>query len=207
MTPDTLLALTNLTTQRRPDRGPTIHPDPLASAATAAQALGLSPVEAVQVGALRDLHQTVAQLVDGLLDGRSVDAPAARLAELAKPSTATVRIDVGENHTLRPRLEWSDPTAVATLARRVALELAEIDLARLRRCERSQCHLVFYDTTRSGTRRWHAESPCGVRERQRRYRTASRTSSAGRGPLGQQLLQPMIGEGLIVERGHLDPAC
>jgi predicted RNA-binding Zn ribbon-like protein len=145
-------------------------------------------VEAAQLGELRDLHQTLVDLVDGLLDGRSVAAPAARLVELAKPSTATVRIDVGDNHTLRPRLEWSDPTAVATLARRVALELAEIDVARLRRCERPQCNLVFYDTTRSGTRRWHAESPCGVRERQRRYRMASRGSPPGR---GAQRLEPI----------------
>ena len=28
-----------------------------------------------------------------------------------------------------------------------------------------------YDTTRSATQRWHAERPCGLRERQRRYRT------------------------------------
>jgi predicted RNA-binding Zn ribbon-like protein len=179
VTPDTLVALANLTAPRKPGRGPAIHPDPLASAATAAQALGLSGVDASQVGALRDLHRTVAQLVEGLLDGPSVAAPAARLAELAKPSTGTVRIDVSEDHTLRPWIEWSDPTAVATLARRVALELAEIDLARLRRCERPRCNLVFYDTTRSGTRRWHAESPCGIRERQRRYRAASRSSSPG----------------------------
>ncbi|HEX3832796.1 MAG TPA: CGNR zinc finger domain-containing protein [Solirubrobacteraceae bacterium] len=190
MTPDTLLALANLSAPRKPGRGPALHPDPLASAPTAAQALGLSRVDAAQVGALRDLHQTVAQLVDGLFDGRSVAAPAARLAELAKPSTATVRIDVAEDHTLRPWLEWSDPTAVATLARRVALELAEIDLARLRRCERPQCNLLFYDTTRSGTRRWHAESPCGIRERQRRYRTGSRSGSPAR---GAEHVEPVAG--------------
>jgi hypothetical protein len=109
MTPGTLLALANLTVPRKPDRGPEIHPDPLACAATAAQALGLSRVDAAQVGVLRELHQTIVELVDGLLDGRSVAASAARLVELANPSTATVRIDVGGNQILRPRLEWSDP--------------------------------------------------------------------------------------------------
>jgi predicted RNA-binding Zn ribbon-like protein len=176
MTPDTLLALANLAVPRKPDRRPTIYPDPLAAPATAAKALGLARVKSSELGALRDLHQTIVQLVDGLLGGRSVAQTATRLTNLAQPSTATVRIDVGENRTVRARLEWSDPTPVATLARRAALELAEIDLARLRRCGRPACSLVFYDTTRSGTRRWHAESPCGNRERQRRYRTASRTS-------------------------------
>jgi predicted RNA-binding Zn ribbon-like protein len=176
MTPDTLLGLANLTVPQKPDRSPTIHPDPLATPATAARALGLARVHASQLGRLRELHETIVQLVDGLLAGRSVARPATRLVKLAQPSTATVRIDAGENRTFRTRLEWSDPTPVAALARRAALELAEIDLARLRRCERPACKLVFYDTTRSGTRRWHAESPCGTRERQRRYRAASGTS-------------------------------
>jgi predicted RNA-binding Zn ribbon-like protein len=174
MTPDTLVGLANLTVPRKPDRGPTIHPDPFASPGSAAQALGLPRLDAAQLGTLRELHQTIVQLVDGLVGGRSVAQPAARLTNLAQPSVATVRLDVGENQSLRGRLEWSEPTPAAALARRVALELAEIDLARLKRCERPACNLVFYDTTRPGTRRWHAELPCGARERQRRYRAASR---------------------------------
>jgi predicted RNA-binding Zn ribbon-like protein len=177
MTPDTLLRLANLTVARKPGRGPAIRPDPLASPSTAMQALSLPRLGAPQLGALRELHRTVVRLVDGLLNGRSVARPAARLTELARPSTATVRLGVSENRTLHARLEWSEPTPAATLARRVALELGEIDVKRLKRCERPACNLVFYDTTRSGTRRWHAESPCGARERQRRYRATSRASS------------------------------
>jgi predicted RNA-binding Zn ribbon-like protein len=177
MTPDTLLGLANLTVPRRPDRGPTFYPDPLASPAKAAQALSLPRLDASRLAALRELHKTVVQLVDGLLSGGSVGRPAARLTKLAQPSTATVRLTEGESQRLRSRLEWSEPTPAATLARRVAFELGEIDVTRLKRCERPACRLVFYDTTRSGTRRWHAESPCGNRERQRRYRAASRASS------------------------------
>ncbi len=172
MTPDTLLTLANLTVPRKPDRGPAIHPDPLAGPATAAQALGLQRLDTAQLGALRELHKTIVQLVDGLVSERPVARPAARLSSLAQPSIATVRLDVAESQTLRVQLEWSEPTPAATLARRVALELAEIDLTRLKRCQRTACNLVFYDTTRSGTQRWHAESPCGTRERQRRYRAA-----------------------------------
>ena len=174
MTPETLLSLANLTVPRKPGRGATIHPDPLASPATAAQALSLPRLDSAALAALRELHETIVQLVDGLLSGRGVVRPAARLTELAQPSIATVRLDVDGDRMVRPRLEWSEPTPAAALARRVALELAEIDLARLKRCERPACDLVFYDTTRSGTRRWHADSPCGNRERQRRHRVASR---------------------------------
>jgi predicted RNA-binding Zn ribbon-like protein len=178
VTPDTLLRLANLTVPRKPDRGPTIQPDPLASPATAAQALSLPRPDASELAALRELHNTIVQLVEGLLSERQVARSAAQLTKLARPSIATVRLDVGDDQMLRARLEWSEPTPAAKLARRVALELAEIDVARLRRCERAACDHVFYDTTRSGTRRWHAESPCGNRERQRRYRAASHLSSA-----------------------------
>jgi predicted RNA-binding Zn ribbon-like protein len=174
VTPDNLLRLANLTVARKPDRAPAIHPDPLARAATAAQALALPRVDTAQLGALRELHKTLVEFVDGLLDARPIACQAARLTRLAQPSIATVRLEVGENQTVRSQLAWSEPTPVATLARRVVLELAEIDMLRLKRCERAACNLVFYDTTRSGTRRWHAESPCGNRERQRRYRAASR---------------------------------
>jgi predicted RNA-binding Zn ribbon-like protein len=177
MTPDTLLRLANLTVPQKPDRRPTIHPDPLASPATAAQALAFPRLDASELAALRELHETTIQLVDGLLSGRWVTLLAARLTELAQPSIATVRLDTGDDSPLRARLEWSDPTATATLARRIALELGEIEVKRLKRCQRPECNLIFYDATRSGTQRWHAESPCGNRERQRRYRAALRASS------------------------------
>ena len=106
-----------------------------------------------------------------------MDKPAARLTDLAQTSSATVRLDVGDHQALRAQLEWSEPTPSAGLARAVALELGEIDVARLKRCERPACNLVFYDKTRSGTQRWHAESPCGNRERQRRHRAAGYASS------------------------------
>ena len=131
-------------------------------------------MESSELSALGELHQALVQLVDGLLSGRPVGSPAAQLTSFAQPSTATVTLEVDRHQALRAQLKWSDPTPTAMLARTVALELAEIDVARLKRCGRAACNLVFYDTTRSGTQRWHAESPCGNRERQRRHRAASR---------------------------------
>jgi predicted RNA-binding Zn ribbon-like protein len=177
MTPHTLLTLANLSLPRKPDRRPRLYPDPLASPATAARALGLQDLDASQLDELCELHEAVVQLVDGLLSGRPITRPAARLSRLAQPSTATVALDVDEDQALRARLKWSEAVPAAMLARRTALELVEIDVTRLKRCERPACNLVFYDTTRSRTQRWHAESPCGNRERQRRYRAASGANS------------------------------
>jgi predicted RNA-binding Zn ribbon-like protein len=176
VSPDTLLRLANLTVPRKPDRGPTMYPDPLASPETGAQALALPGLDASELTGLRELHATVLQLVDGLLSGRGVARPAARLTDLAKGSAATVRLDAADDQTLNLSFEWSEPTPTATLARQAALELGEIDPTRLKRCERPACNLLFYDTTRSHTQRWHAESPCGNRERQRRHRTSTESS-------------------------------
>jgi hypothetical protein len=62
VTPDTLLRLANPTAPRKTDRGPTIQPDPLASPATAAQALAFPRLDASEHAALRELHTTIIQL-------------------------------------------------------------------------------------------------------------------------------------------------
>jgi predicted RNA-binding Zn ribbon-like protein len=177
VTPDTLLRLANLTVPRKPGRGPRIHPDPLADREAAARALGIPRPDTAELRALRELHKTTVELVDALLGGRLLTRPAEGLAKLAEPSVATVRLDVGEDRSLHTRLDWGEPTPTAALARQVVLELGELDPKRLKRCALPACDLVFYDTTRSGTRRWHAESPCGSRERQRRHRAAASTDS------------------------------
>lgn len=179
MSPDLLLSLANLTVERRPVRGQPAGPgsDPLATAGGAAQALDLAEVTASELPRLRELHDVVVALVDRLLGGEQVDEPAARLTALAQASHAHARLGSAEPGRLHGRLEWSDQTMVGGLARRVVLELSALDVGRLRRCARPECRLLFYDSTRSNTRLWHAEAPCGRRERQRRHRTAQRCAT------------------------------
>jgi predicted RNA-binding Zn ribbon-like protein len=179
MTPEVLVRLANLTVPRRPGRGPKIYPDPLARAGRAAEALGLTRVNVRELEGLRELHEVVVELVDRLLDGRSVQAQATRLTRLADGSRARARLEQDENGAIRQRLRWTDSSVVASLARQVMLELGAVEPTRLRRCERPECELLFYDTTRSNTQRWHAQSPCGQRERQQRHRTTRRVSAAG----------------------------
>ncbi len=168
--PELLLQLANLEAVRKPGRGPRVKPEPLASTRTAADALGVERVSDADLVELRELHDVLVELVAALIDGGPFERPARRLAALAAPSQARAGLAVADGGTLGARLEWSDPTLVSGLARRAALEVGAIERARLRRCGRAECDLVFYDTTKSNTRRWHAQSPCGQRERQRRFR-------------------------------------
>ncbi len=171
------MRLANLEVARRPGRGPSLAPEPFASTRTAAEALGLERVSDADLVELRELHDVVVELVAALIDGRPPRRPAGRLAALAAPSRARVGLAVTDVGTIGVQLEWSDPTLVSGLARRAALEVGGIERARLRRCGRTECDLVFYDTTKSNTQRWHAQSPCGQRERQRRFKAGS---AAGR---------------------------
>jgi predicted RNA-binding Zn ribbon-like protein len=67
--------------------------------------------------------------------------------------------------------EWDFPSAAAEVAHRLIEDLDGIDPRRLRECARPECTLLFYDTTRPSTQRWHAEDPCGWHERQARHRS------------------------------------
>lgn len=59
-------------------------------------------------------------------------------------------------------------------------EIARCDPGRIKRCMRPECSLLFYDTTRNLSARFHAETPCGWRAREARRRQSAR-SGAGMG--------------------------
>jgi predicted RNA-binding Zn ribbon-like protein len=68
----------------------------------------------------------------------------------------------------RPHLETEtcgSPAPVFLIARAAAEFLATADLSRVRQCEGTGCILLFYDTTRSHTRRWCSMAGCGNRSK------------------------------------------
>ena len=137
------------------------------------------PVAAADLADLRRLQRAAVDAAEAILTNEALDC--AEINALAAVSTARVEL-VMTGGVPRRQLIWTDTSLAAALARRLIEELAALEPDRLRRCARPECDLLFYDTTRSRTRRWHAEDPCGWRERQRvhRLRTASsqhRTSS------------------------------
>jgi hypothetical protein len=116
------------------------------------------PVTGAGLSALRRLQAFAADAAVVILAGRMPDP--APLNALASDSQARLRL-VDSGGALRQELLWDDGSGAAQLARRLIAELASLDSTRLRMCARPECTLLFYDTTRSRTRRWHAEDPCG----------------------------------------------
>jgi len=164
---DLVVALVNARAKRRPPHARSaVEHDALADAAGANALLEPfldHPLDEHELPAVRALQRTVVAAVDALIDGG--EPPVEGLT-----TPAVYWLDREPDGTLRASVRPMRASAPASLVITVIRELGELDPARLRRCARPECSLVFYDATRSGTQRWHAESPCGLRERQRRHR-------------------------------------
>jgi predicted RNA-binding Zn ribbon-like protein len=170
--PETLILLSNLGRPRRPGGASGPHGEPALPDPTTAReqlaALISRPVTEADLPALRRVHQIAGEAAESLLSGEPPDTAA--ITALAQGSTAHVELTTTDSG-LRQDLVWSDNSTSSRLARRLIEELAALEPNRLRRCARTACDLLFYDTTRSRTRRWHAEDPCGWRQRQHHRRT------------------------------------
>lgn len=126
------------------------------------------PVVDGELAGLRKLSREVGRIAEALVDGLTPS-----FEELNRLACECVgRCVLGLNSAGAPEADivWEAGPAAAVLARRVIAELGAIEPSRLRRCARPECGLLFYDSTRPGTQRWHSEVPCGWRERQRRRR-------------------------------------
>jgi predicted RNA-binding Zn ribbon-like protein len=172
MIPAALVLLANLGRPRKPSGATARMAEPaLPDTATASRQLAgviTLPVREADLPALRDLQRFAARATDALLEGTRLEDAGpgtSMLNNLARDSSARVQLTASSG-SLRRELTWEDVSAAGQLARRLIEELAALDSSRLRRCAREQCALLFYDTTRSRTQRWHAEDPCGWRERQ-----------------------------------------
>jgi predicted RNA-binding Zn ribbon-like protein len=162
-----VVALANAQARRRPPRARSaVEHDALADAARANELLGPfldAPIHEHELPALRTLQRAVVAVVNALIAGS--DPPVEALT-----TPAVCALERAPDGALCAMVRPKRPSTPATLAIAAIRELSELDPSRLRRCARLECSLVFYDVTRSGTQRWHAESPCGLRARQRRHR-------------------------------------
>ena len=167
-----VVALANARAPRRPTHARAAAPhDALANAASASELLQPfldRAINAQELPALRALQRAVLAIVDALIEG---SRPPLTLNALAARMPMIYALERQPDGRLRAALHPRRASAAATLVVAAIRELGALDPLRLRRCARPECTLVFYDVTRSSTQRWHAERPCGLRERQRRHRT------------------------------------
>ena len=79
-----------------------------------------------------------------------------------------------KNGALRTRFHPDAADPLFLIASEVAAFLASEERALVKRCEGANCVLLFYDTTKSHTRRWCSMAGCGNREKVARHYRRSR---------------------------------
>jgi predicted RNA-binding Zn ribbon-like protein len=179
-----VVALANAQADRRPVHARSaVAYDALADAASASELLAPfldGPVNPRELPVVRAVQRAVVAIVDALID--DCQPPLEELNALAAREPAIYALEREPDGRLRATLRPQRASAAATLLAAVIRELGELDPSRVRRCARPECRLVFYDVTRSATQRWHAERPCGLRERQRRHRAKHSELGLSGGP-------------------------
>ena len=73
---------------------------------------------------------------------------------------------------------------LARLAERVARQVISPDVDRLRICASDTCDWVFYDSSRTGRRRWCDMNTCGNRAKAARHRARARDTATVRAETG-----------------------
>jgi predicted RNA-binding Zn ribbon-like protein len=170
----TLLALANAGRPIRPSgaRNPT-KSDPFESMQTAKlllAPLGYGAVREEDLPGLRRLAELVREIAERTVDGKPSKEEVSDLNAYSRRSHGWLSLVSGDRGVFRTEMVWEDGLLEGDLARQIVWELGGIDSDRLKRCARPECGHIFYDETRPGTKRWHAENPCGWRERQARRR-------------------------------------
>jgi predicted RNA-binding Zn ribbon-like protein len=170
--PETVIALANLERRRRGDTEPRapLTQVVLARRALAEAGLSVDGLTDRDLPALTRLVRAVSALGNSLALQHELPSSAVEVInKLASGCKATTKLAV-QDKAPRTDVDWHDPNPAAALARRGIEELGGVDSTRLRQCQRAECDLLFFDPTRSRSRRWHAEQPCGWLERQHRRR-------------------------------------
>jgi CGNR zinc finger len=126
------------------------------------------PIEDAELRPVRRLAGEAAAIAERVAGGLAPSL--GELNRLAAGCAGRLELAYTPAGAFEAAVVWEPAPAAAELARRIVEELGAIQPSRLRRCARPECGLIFYDSSRSGTQRWHSEIPCGWRERQRRRR-------------------------------------
>ncbi len=115
------------------------------------------------VKALRaQLRRTFLHLAGG---GRLRPSDLAPLQRVLAGTHGTLGIALREGKAHVEFTPQGEPSPLFLLARSAADFYATADLSLVKACEGTGCVLLFYDTTKSHTRRWCSMAACGNREK------------------------------------------
>lgn len=124
--------------------------------------------------ALGELRSVLRRFVDRAVAGEALkkeDLEALNTVLGAEPVVRRVEANGSAYRLQLDSVRLSLRAVLADIAKSFAVMLIEGDLARIKLCENSDCRWVFYDRSRSRTRRWcEGASGCGNLLKVRRFR-------------------------------------
>ncbi|MCG5472494.1 CGNR zinc finger domain-containing protein [Micromonospora sp. LAH09] len=154
-------------------------PDKLDTAQEAAAVLLPFGQEGVPSPQRLDLVRAVrADLLDVVDPADRTDSAGHWAALAGRTASITFRQDFSAPGHAELRQVTGDPV-VGEIVRSVAALVTEGNWSRLRLCANEDCRVVFYDTSRNRSRRWHSYEFCGNRANVAAYRARSAGSRPG----------------------------
>jgi predicted RNA-binding Zn ribbon-like protein len=120
---------------------------------------------------IRELRETIRQLIDSRKDGQRLDLELLNShLEHGVSHLQLAKMDKGQYALNRVRKMRTIEQLLAPVAEAAAELLALNDFSRVRKCESPDCVLWFYDRTKGHKRRWCSMAICGNRHKVSSFR-------------------------------------
>lgn len=127
---------------------------------------------------IRRVREALREIVTASVEGRPASGRAIDAVNRVMLARQRFILVCGPQGALDHRHEGDAiEDVLARLAERVARQVISPDADRLRICASDTCDWVFYDTSRTGRRRWCDMTTCGNRAKAARHRARSRGST------------------------------
>jgi predicted RNA-binding Zn ribbon-like protein len=126
---------------------------------------------------IRAVRQALRDITEAIADNRPAPKPALAEANRALRARSFLELVPSQTGVAPSHRHVGNPIsdALARLVEALAIEMAAGHPERIRLCDNDSCRWVFYDTSRTGRRRWCDMSTCGNRAKAARHRARSRS--------------------------------
>lgn len=130
------------------------------------------PEDETVLARVKAFRAALREIFDALVSGKSsADVDLAPLNHVLRAGYLAIETDAnGQFHQVSGSHEAGPDAILLPIARSAMTLLTERDLSRLHRCANERCVLLFYDTTKSATRRWCSTGCMNRARSSRRYR-------------------------------------
>jgi len=141
------------------------------------------PAATAALERIRDVRGALRAVVDAIAEDRPADAEALATVNDALARRDSVELVPAPDGARVTHRHVGDPidAALARLADPLVDVVASGDPERLRICANETCRWAFYDTSRTGRRRWCDMASCGNRAKAARHRARMREAAVSNG--------------------------